>query len=103
MSVVTSSIFESKKIGFELIDVCKCYWCSYLFEKRHSCDVEKDKSQKSSEVITLMSIGTLNAGASIAKIDQLLTSVGSITPASTKSHENCQKLKPYIMDLSKIE
>ena len=43
---------ESKKKGFELIDIYNFNWYSCTFEKRCSYDVKKEKRQKSSEIST---------------------------------------------------
>ena len=50
-----------------------------------------------------MSISVFTVGTNTNKIDDLFSSVGLIFPAKTKLGENYQKLKPFIMDMSKIE
>jgi len=94
---------ESRKRGYELIDVHKCNWCSECFEKRCSYDVKQRKNQKSSDVNMCMSVSVYSAGININKIDELFSSIGLIAPVKTRLYEHYQKLKPHIMDLSKIE
>ena len=50
-----------------------------------------------------MSVSIYSAGVNINKIDELFASIGLITPVKTRLCECYQKLKPHIMDLSKIE
>ena len=79
------------KRGHKLIGTQKRNGHSETFEKRHSYDVKKGKNNNSSD--------TRNTST----IDKLLVSVGIIDPVKNKFHENYQKMKPIIIDLSKIE
>ena len=97
------SHIESRKRGYELIDVCKCNWCSECFEKRCSYDAKQRKNQKSSGINICMSASIFSAGININKIGELFTSIGLIAPVKTRLCEYYQKLKPRIMDLPKNE
>ena len=83
--------------------MCKFNWCPEIFEKRCSCDAKQKKNQKTSDANTCMSVSVFSAGINVNKIDEILASVGSITPAMNRSHEHYQKLKRLVVDLSKIE
>ena len=89
----------SKKLGCELIDMCKCNWCFEIFGKRGSCE-SKQKNHKTSDVNLRMSVSIFTAGISTSKIDEFFTSAGLIAPVKSKFCGNYQKLKPFIMDLS---
>ena len=50
-----------------------------------------------------MSVSMFAAGINTNKVDDLFTSIGLIAPVKKKLHKNYQKLKSFIMDLSKIQ
>ena len=75
---------ESRKRGYELIDVYKYNWCSEIFEKRCSYDVKQRKNQKSSNININMSVSIYFAAININKIDKLFTSIGLISPMKTR-------------------
>ena len=50
-----------------------------------------------------MSVSFFAAGMSMKKIDEFFTPAGLIAPVKSKLHENYQKLKPFVADLSKTE
>ena len=97
------TLIGSKKIGCELVCLNECYLYSETFEKRGIHEVKTKQNHKTSEINLCISVSVFAAGISMNKIDDFFTSVGLIAPVKSKLHENYQKLKPFTMDLSKLE
>ena len=96
------TLIGSKKLGHELIDLYECNWCSKIFEKIGSYKVKNEQNHKISDTNLCMYVSIFKAGTNTSKIDEFFISVCFIDPVKSKLHENYQKLKPFIMDLSKL-
>ena len=74
-----------------------------FFFTRYSYEFKRQKNEKLSNANLCVSVSVFKSGVNINKIDELFVSTVLIAPVKTKWHENYQKIKPFIMDLSRVE